>query len=85
MKEFEPFMYIEKDDEEYDEFHVLYAGEGLSSKYPDDYNFWLYLPKYNMWERHSIDKRAELIKPDKDELRYILRMIFLANKWVVSS
>ena len=84
MKEFDAFEYIERDEDgSVDEsFLVLYAGEGLNPKYPDDWNFWLWLPRYNMWERHSVDKRAELREPSDYQKEEIIKALFLANKWV---
>lgn len=84
MKELDAFEYIERDDEGDESFYVLYAGEGLSQRYPEDWYFWMWLPKPKIWERHAIDKRAELRQLDDNDKQQVLKAIFLAEDWIIS-
>ena len=87
MKEFESFIYVERDNDGYveEEFYVIYVGEGLSSKYQDDWFFWLWIDRPKVWERHAIEKRADLTKTNDEENRKIIGYIFESKGWPISS
>ena len=87
LKEYQGVKIIERDDEHnVDEiFYALYAGENLSDKYPDSYQFWLYIEWAKVWERQSYDKRVEYESFREDEKRRVVELIFTAKSWDIGS
>lgn len=86
MKPFTPIIYVDKDEESYEEFHAIYAGHGLNPKYPDDDYMWLLIPygKSGVWERHAIRRGYEYREPTTEEIRQIIKYVFNASRFTIS-
>lgn len=85
LKKWQPFIITDEDDESLKTHYALYAGYNLSKKYPDSLHFWLFVEWAFIWERHSFDDRVDYREIDKDEEKKIMRLIFEAKSWDISS